>query len=105
MMRCVVKEHRSNNIKGDYVLATGGAAANRLRILHNTYGPGAKLLLERAGIKKGMRVADIGCGVGMVTQLLSEMVGPTGEVVGIDYSAAPLEQAPATLSYTNTQDA
>src|SRR4030095_2248997 len=95
MMRCVVKEHRANNIKGDYVLATGGAAANRLRILHNTYGPGAKVLLERAGIKQGMRVADIGCGVGMVTQLLAEMVGPTGEVVGVDFSADQLKQARA----------
>jgi SAM-dependent methyltransferase len=92
-----VKEHTSNNIKGDYVLATGGAAANRLRILHNTYGPGAKILLERAGIKKGMRVADIGCGVGMVTQLLAEMVGPTGEVVGVDYSPDQLEQARTLL--------
>ena len=26
--------------RGEYVLATGNAAANRLRILHNVYGPG-----------------------------------------------------------------
>ena len=78
---------------GEYVLATGSAAANRLRILHAVYGPGARALLVRAGIKKGMRVADLGCGVGMVTQLLAELVGPTGEVIGIDASAAQIEQA------------
>lgn len=83
------------NGRGDYVLATGNAAANRLRILHNIYGPGARELLLRAGIKRGMSVVDLGCGVGMTTQLLAELVGPTGEVVGVDYSAAQVEQARA----------
>jgi SAM-dependent methyltransferase len=83
--------------KGEYVLATGDAAANRLRILHNIYGPGARQLLQQAGIQPGMRVADLGCGVGMVTQLLVELVGPTGEVVGVDFSAAQIEQARALL--------
>ncbi len=85
------------NGRGDYVLATGNAAANRLRILHNIYGPGARDLLLRAGIQRGMSVVDLGCGVGMTTQLLAELVGPTGEVVGVDYSAAQVEQARALL--------
>jgi SAM-dependent methyltransferase len=33
----------------------------------------------------------------MVTQLLAEMVGPTGEVVGVDFSADQLKQARALL--------
>lgn len=85
------------NGRGDYVLATGNAAANRLRILHNVYGPGARELLLRAGIQRGMSVVDLGCGVGMTTQLLAELVGPTGEVVGVDYSSAQVEQARALL--------
>lgn len=85
------------NTRGDYVLATGDAAANRLRILHNAYGPGARELLLRAGIKPGMRVVDLGCGVGMTTQLLAELVGPTGKVIGVDYSAAQVKQARALL--------
>jgi len=91
------KTTRQERGKGDYVLATGDAAANRLRILHGIYGPGARSLLQRAGIKRGMRVADLGCGIGMVTQLLAELVGPTGEVVGVDLSAAQIEQARALL--------
>jgi len=83
--------------RGEYVLATGNAAANRLRILHNVYGPGARELLVRAGIKPGMKVADLGCGVGMATQLLAELVGPTGAVVGVDFSAAQVAQARAQL--------
>src|SRR6185369_6722501 len=85
------------NRRSEYVLATGDAAVNRLRILHNVYGPGARELLVRAGIKPGMTVADLGCGTGMVTQLLAELVGPTGAVIAVDYSGAQVEQARALL--------
>jgi SAM-dependent methyltransferase len=40
-----------------------------------------------------MRVADFGCGVGLVTALLADLVGPEGHVVGLDASAAQLAQA------------
>jgi SAM-dependent methyltransferase len=76
-----------------YVLATGEAAAYRLRILHALYGPGSRRVLLEAGLRRGMRVADLGCGVGMGTALLAELVGPEGYVFGIDASAAQLAQA------------
>ena len=83
--------------RGEYVLATGDAAANRLRILHNVFGPGAREVLLRAGIQLGMSVVDLGCGTGMTTQQLAWLVGPAGEVIGVDYSAAQVEQARALL--------
>jgi ubiquinone/menaquinone biosynthesis C-methylase UbiE len=83
--------------EGDYVLATGDAAAHRLNLLHQTYGPAGRELLLRAGIRPGMRVADLGCGVGMVTQLLAELVGPTGEVIGVDSSSAQVDHARSSL--------
>ncbi len=43
-----------------------------------------------------MHVADFGCGVGAVTQMLAEMVGKSGTVTGIDVNRAQLEQASAT---------
>jgi SAM-dependent methyltransferase len=76
-----------------YPLATGEAADYRLRLLHRVYGPGTLRLLLDAGLRRGMRVADLGCGVGMVTALLAELVGPEGSVVGIDSSSAQLAQA------------
>ena len=49
-----------------YVLATGKAAAHRLRMLHDLYGVGTQRLLLEAGIRRGMRVDDVGCGIGTV---------------------------------------
>lgn len=78
---------------GQYSLATGRSAERRLEILHSLYGPGTRYLLELAGLRPGMRVADLGCGVGTVTQLLAEMAGPNGHVVGVDLGADQLEVA------------
>ena len=44
-------------------------------------------VLQRAGICRGMRVLDIGCGIGDVSLLAAEIVGPSGLVVGVDRSA------------------
>jgi SAM-dependent methyltransferase len=44
-------------------------------------------VLRCAGIGPGMRVLDIGCGVGDVSLLTGRLVGPTGRVLGVDRSA------------------
>jgi ubiquinone/menaquinone biosynthesis C-methylase UbiE len=80
---------------GRYALATGSAAVHRLHILHQIYSPAARRILPQAGLKQGMRVADFGCGVGAVTRMLAEMVGPSGHVTGIDIGAGQLEEAAA----------
>lgn len=50
-------------------------------------------VLGRAGIVSGMRVLDIGCGVGDVSLLAAELVGPSGTVVGMDRSAEAIGMA------------
>jgi SAM-dependent methyltransferase len=94
----VMPEGSPNGATGRYALATGESAAHRLRILHGLYGPGTRRLLLDAGLRRGMRVADLGCGVGMVTALLAELVGPEGLVVGIDASAEQLAEARGLLN-------
>ena len=49
-----------------------------------------------AGLDKGMRVADIGCGTGKTTEVLQDIVGPSGEVVGIDSSQERITYAKQT---------
>src|SRR4051794_5137172 len=79
--------------RGEYALATGAAAVRRLFTLHHIYSPVGRRLLLQAGLRKGMRAADFGCGIGAVTRMLAGMVGPLGGVTGIDASGAQLEQA------------
>jgi ubiquinone/menaquinone biosynthesis C-methylase UbiE len=46
-----------------------------------------------AGLRPGMRVADIGCGPGMTSSLLHDIVEPGGEVVGLDLSSERIKHA------------
>jgi SAM-dependent methyltransferase len=50
-------------------------------------------VLRRAGLTPGMRVLDIGCGVGDVSLLAAELVGPSGSVLGVDRSPASIAVA------------
>jgi SAM-dependent methyltransferase len=52
-----------------------------------------RLLLQAAGIGRGIRVLDLGTGLGHVARLAGELVGPTGSVTGIDQSADALSLA------------
>jgi SAM-dependent methyltransferase len=78
-----------------YVLATGAAAVRRLHVLHDVYSPAGRRVLLASGLRKGMKVADFGCGVGLVTRMLGEMVGPSGSVTGIDVNRQQLAEARA----------
>ena len=46
-----------------------------------------------AGLKPGMRVADIGCGSGKTTSYLLDLVKPSGSVVGVDASESRVQHA------------
>jgi ubiquinone/menaquinone biosynthesis C-methylase UbiE len=46
-----------------------------------------------AGLQPGMRVADIGCGSGITTSFLHELVQPAGEIFGIDSSETRIHHA------------
>ncbi|MGN6167564.1 MAG: methyltransferase domain-containing protein [Solirubrobacteraceae bacterium] len=51
------------------------------------------LFLRSAGIEPGMRVLDLGTGLGHVAFQIAELVGPAGKVIGIDQAAAMLAVA------------
>ena len=46
-----------------------------------------------AGIQPGMRVADVGCGSGITTSYLHQLIQPDGEIVGIDASESRIRHA------------
>ncbi|AHG91191.1 methyltransferase type 11 [Gemmatirosa kalamazoonensis] len=49
--------------------------------------------LRHAGLRRGMRVLDVGTGVGDLAILAARLVGPTGYVVGIDRDPTALAVA------------
>jgi SAM-dependent methyltransferase len=52
-------------------------------------------VLHRAGLERGMRVLDIGCGMGDVSLLAAQMVGSEGRVLGVDRATSSVETARA----------
>src|SRR5215470_14248779 len=68
--------------------------------------PLTERLFRAAGIGPGMRVLDVGSGVGDVAFLAAELVGAGGEVVGVDVDAGALEKARSrarTLGHGNVR--
>jgi len=76
-----------------YALGHSASETRRLMLQHQIYGPITRRLFEAAGIGAGMRILDVGSGAGDVALLLADLVGPRGEVVGIDRNAVILETA------------
>ncbi|MEP6756778.1 MAG: methyltransferase domain-containing protein [Chthonomonadales bacterium] len=88
-----------------YVLNTGSEAARRLAVVNEVHGADTRDALKLAGLSEGMRVADFGCGVGILSRYMAEHVGATGTVIGIDASedqVAESQRQSAQLGVTNT---
>jgi SAM-dependent methyltransferase len=58
-------------------------------------GPVADILVDRARLKAGERVIDVGCGSGATTIDFAQKVGPSGHALGIDLSEPMLVRARA----------
>ena len=81
-----------------YVLGSSDQEIERLDRQSASIEAATRLLLRAAGITPGMRVLDLGTGVGHVAMLVADLVGPQGCVVGIDTSARLLDVAAARAS-------
>jgi demethylmenaquinone methyltransferase/2-methoxy-6-polyprenyl-1,4-benzoquinol methylase len=49
--------------------------------------------LARAGLRSGMRVVDVGVGTGLTAREADRLVGPDGQVTGVDPSVGMMERA------------
>lgn len=55
--------------------------------------PVSDILIDRAKVKAGERILDVGCGCGATTTAFAAPAGATGHVTGIDISAPMLARA------------
>lgn len=76
-----------------YVLGHSDREIDRLKAQARLIDPITRRFLLEAGITPGMRVLDVGSGAGDVAFLAADLVGDTGEVVGVDRVPAALEAA------------
>ena len=81
-----------------YVLGSSDQEIERLDRQSASIEGATRLLLRAAGIAPGMRVLDLGTGIGHVAMLVADLVGPQGSVVAIDSNARLLEVAAARAS-------
>src|SRR4029453_8772319 len=82
----------------DYLLAGQVSELERLKLQSHVWEPSGRRLPEQGGHGRGGRAVDIGCGAMGWLRLLSEWVGPDGEVVGTDIDDALLAAAKGFLA-------
>lgn len=86
-----------------YVLGNLATEIKRLEIQARLFGPLSRESLLKAGIKKGMRCIDIGCGSGSVTRMMADIVGRSGRVVGVDIDEKYLEYCKSVIKQSNVE--
>jgi ubiquinone/menaquinone biosynthesis C-methylase UbiE len=74
-----------------YVMGHDERERRRLALQASILNPFTDHLLRRAGVSTGMRILDIGCGVGDVSLLAARIVGRSGRVTALDFDGRALD--------------
>ena len=80
-----------------YHHGVGQNGLSRRVVLNQLINQNTHQFLINSGLKKGMRVLDVGCGAGFMSIAIAEAVGPTGKVIAMDNSPEQLEIAQELL--------
>jgi ubiquinone/menaquinone biosynthesis C-methylase UbiE len=79
--------------EGNYILGQSEYEYERLTFQAKIVRPFTDKFFRSAGVGPGMRVLEIGSGMGDVAFLAGEIVGAGGRVLGVDQDTAGLERA------------
>jgi SAM-dependent methyltransferase len=77
----------------EYELGHSDRELKRLRLQARLVDPITRQFFRDAGLSRGMRVLDIGSGGGDTALLAAELVGDSGEVLGVDRSPVAVAAA------------
>ena len=86
---------KNPNDDAKYTMGRSPEETDRLMRQSQLYARLTRRFLKKAGLSSGMRVLDIGSGAGDVALTAAELVGPEGQVVGVDVNGEILETARA----------
>ena len=81
----------------EYLLANQPSELERLRLQSLVWEPSGRQLLAKVDDRSGGRALDVGCGALGWLRILSEWVGPSGQVVGTDMDERLLNAARSFL--------
>ncbi|MEY4463087.1 MAG: hypothetical protein RLZZ81_58 [Pseudomonadota bacterium] len=81
------------NSEDNYYLEVGKKGEERLNILNQSINESSCNFLSKMGLKSGMKVLELGCGVGQMAIWLAQQVMPSGMVIAIDNSSQQIEIA------------
>jgi len=87
-----------------YALGHSEQELQRLSRQGQAFGPFTRQLFEEAGISRGMRVLDVGCGSGDVAFLAADLVGLSGQIVGVDRERRAIDWANARAHSRGTRN-
>ncbi len=75
------------------------AAIMESRLRYKFFEP--QKILDGAGIKKGMKVLEIGCGTGFFTIMASKMIGENGLLISMDMSPLSVDMVTKKVEKAN----
>jgi ubiquinone/menaquinone biosynthesis C-methylase UbiE len=74
-------------LQEDYTLGYSVEEHERLLLQGRMLEPATRRVFHAIGVQPGWTCLDVGCGPGAVMTLMGELVGPSGEVTGLDRDA------------------
>ena len=85
--------NKDTQTPADYLFAQSTDETRRLKRQAAFLSRSTHFLLDAAGITSGMKVLDVGTGIGDVAFMVAKRVGPQGTVVGVDMNPAMIDFA------------
>jgi SAM-dependent methyltransferase len=100
----VEEEMPTDTSAASYLLGSTSTEHERLIRQAAIFDPISERLFREAGIGPGQRILDIGSGLGDVSMLIARLVGPSGQVVGVDNDASSIARAKERVAKAGFQN-
>lgn len=81
-----------------YILDGSDADLRRLLTISQLTEDAARATLNRVGVQRGWRALECGCGPIGALPVIADMVGPGGQVVGVDFVESTVERARSVVA-------